>query len=201
MTCSNIQMDAYGNARATTLLFCRRPPSGVSVRLLECSTSAATGQAADRDDGQAISTRGPVHPSVGADGASGGLTDDLAAGDDHRVAAGARTCDAHGAHNPRAIETVAAAATALFAMSGAVLPPRICCDVRESRSRAAFRANRTAISRHCRCCRRHCRIAPAECRLPRCAIRDRKSRRAALNPRLNVERLHGRSVCRSFQGA
>ena len=107
-------MDAYPNARATTLLFCRRPPSGAPVRLLERSTSAATGQAADRDDGQAISTRGPVHPSVGADGASGSLTDNLAAGDDDRVAAGARTRDADGAHDPRAIETVAAAtATAL----------------------------------------------------------------------------------------
>ena len=55
----------------------------------------------------------PYTRAVGTDGASGGLTDNLAAGDDDRVAAGARTCDAHGAHNPRAIETVAAAATAL----------------------------------------------------------------------------------------
>ena len=113
MTCSNIQIGAYRNARATTLLFRRCPPSGAAVRLLERSASAAAGQAADRDNREAIAAGGAVHPAVGTDGASGGLTDNLAAGDDDRVAAGARTRDADGAHNPRAIETVAAAATAL----------------------------------------------------------------------------------------
>ena len=107
-------MGAYQNARATTLLFRRCPPSGAAVRLPERSASAAAGQAADRDNRDAIAAGGAIYPAVGTDGASGGLTDYLAAGDDDRVAAAARTRDAYGAHNPRAIETVAAAtATAL----------------------------------------------------------------------------------------
>ena len=128
--------------------------------------------------------RGAIHPAVGTDGASGGLTDYLAAGDDDRVAAGARTRDAYGAHNPRAIETVAAAATALCAMRGAVLPPRVCCGVREHQPRVAALANRKAISRHCRCCRRRCRIAPAQRRF---RMRPRRKQRAAQS-RWNVER-------------
>src|SRR6185437_4140636 len=96
------------------LLFRRGPPSGAAIRLPKRAASGAAGEAADRDDGDAVAGRGAVHLAVGTDGASCGLTDDLAAGDDDRVAAGARTRDADGAHDPRAIETVAAAtATAL----------------------------------------------------------------------------------------
>ena len=55
----------------------------------------------------------PYTPPVGTDGASGGLADNLAAGDDDRVAAGALTGHADGADDPGAIEIVAATSTAL----------------------------------------------------------------------------------------
>ena len=108
MACSNSR-----SWRTTALLFGRGPPSGAAVRLPERPAAAATGQAAGGDDRDAIAGGGAVHPPVGTDGAPGGLADDLAAGDDDRVAAGARTRHADGVDDPGAIEIVAAASAAL----------------------------------------------------------------------------------------
>jgi hypothetical protein len=72
--------------------------------LPERSAAAAAGQAADRYDRQAVAAGGPVYLPAGTDGAPGGLTNDLAAGDDDSVAACARTRDANASDDPRAVE-------------------------------------------------------------------------------------------------
>src|SRR4051795_3736869 len=96
---------------AAALLFGRRPPAGAAVRLPERSAAAAARQAADRYDRQAVAAGGPVYLPAGTNGAPGGLTNDLAAGDDDSVAAGARTRDANAVDDPRAVEIVAATST------------------------------------------------------------------------------------------
>ena len=108
MTCSNISRPW----RATALLLRRRPSSGAAVGLPERSAAAAAGQAAGGDDRDAIAGGGAVHRAIGTDGASGGLADNLAAGDDDRVAAGALTGHADAADDPGAIEIVAATSAA-----------------------------------------------------------------------------------------
>src|SRR3954470_16528492 len=109
MTCSNISRPW----RATGLLLSRRPSSGAAIGLPERSAAVAARQAAGGDDRDAIAGGGAVHPPVGTDGASGGLADDLAAGDDDRVAAGALTSHADAADDPGAIEIVAGTSATL----------------------------------------------------------------------------------------
>ena len=164
------------------LLFGSGPASGTSIGSHERAGAGAARETAGTVPAQTLDGSAGPRRAIWADRPGAQLARNPATGDDKSLGAAAAR-RAHGNGNPCAIEIAAATAAAftaaLSAMRGAARRIQVWRVVPAwmVRPRAAPRANRKAISRHCRCCRRHCRIAPAR----RSLRRPRSKARASVN--------------------